>query len=97
MSLDELYDTCVSSIGCCGDYDVQIIDGDVWMIDLSQKIIEHKDGSTTVYSAALMTEDDFCYDEEDERYWMCDNGTEYKITINKEGKIVKKIKRKEVA
>lgn len=96
-SIDKLYDMCCESIGCCGDYDVQIIDGEVWMIDLSQKIVEHKDGSTTVYSAALMTEDDFCYDEENERYWMCDNGTEYKITINKEGKIVKKIKRKEVA
>ena len=92
ISTEKLYDICIECLGCCGDYDVQIIEDSVWMIDLCEKITEHKDGSVSIRSAFLMTEEDFCYDEKEDLWWGFDSGTEYKLKIDKEGKIISKKK-----
>lgn len=98
LSVDELYDVCIECLGCCGDYDVLILEEkdttqeNVYMIDLCEKITEHKDGSVSFKRAFLMTQDDYSYDEDRDYWWSCDSGTEYKLKIDENGKIISKRK-----
>ena len=94
ISVEKLYDICCECLGCCGDYDVQIINGEVWEINLCEKIIKHRDGSVTISSAFLMSEDDFFYDEKDDYWWGMDDGIEHKLKIDCYGNIIYK-KRKQ--
>ena len=94
MNNETLYRIVNASYRCTNDYLVVLFDEGVFCLDMTDKIIHHRNNTTTYYGAYKMTERDLFYDEEIGDYIVADDGELCTITIdNSLGTIVKLIKK----
>ena len=95
MNNETLYRIVNASYRCTNDYFVVLFDEGVYCLDMTEKIVHHRNHTTT-YFAWKMSESDLVYDKDVGDYIVSESGIPCKITIdNSLGTIIKQTKRRD--
>ena len=90
MTNEQLYRIVNRSFRCTADILVVLFDEGVFAVDLTEKVVHHRNNTTTYYNAGLMSEKDVEWDESVQDFVTYEEGIPHIITVdNTFGKIIK--------